>query len=409
MINFNSIKKKAILLLTFIFFSFLPGCQFLSSLKPWSDDDQSGITTGSSPSQLDSIYIQSITGHRTEIVKKIFLETIKEQNAFSLIELLPDDLSRLGVLRMEILDYSIWENTEPLPEQLKTILNRKNKGTEKEILTSKNSVEINQELNNLPEKNKNILVRRNAIVRIKVVVFAAETGRPLVRKVFQQPFQQIYFTQSDIEQRPGEQVELLRLTKLSVLKIFESLLPIQKTKGLAKAEKGEGHDWISQNLYNFGDRRLKKGNKYAESGKIDKAVWIWKIVLYGSAKEEPKDVYIKNRASAYYNLGLVYNHQGNWLAAANMFSQANRLQQKLKYAQDWGESMQLWLQQQRYPVIKKPENENLKKTVTKTEKEEEVSIEDNMSEIIKNIEQNDQLLLKAKELWPLDPHIKNLN
>jgi hypothetical protein len=87
--------------------------------------------------------------------------------------------------------------------------------------------------------------------------------------------------------------------------------------------------------------------------------------------------------------------------AAEMFSRANRLSQRLKYAQAWGNSLQQWLDQQKYPpkpkekiaVVKKAE-----KTIESTEVQPET--------VLWNVENNRQLLLKPRVLWPLEPHLK---
>jgi len=363
------------------------GCQILSFFD-FLSDDPAGKKSEKEPKAVETVYVQSITGQQLEAVKQIFFQTVEEQKQFRFVELLPENLSGLAVLRLDILDYAIWENEEPIKDQAAL-------GSDREI------EEEGQ------DATPDTIIRRNANVRLKVSLFDAESGEPLIRSIFSQPFQQIYIEEELKHTRPEQQQELHRLLKLLIFRILASVYQDQEADGMMVLEIGRGYDLISDKLYNLGDRRLKKGIRHAEIGEYDKAKWIWKIVLYSPAEDEPKEIYLINRASAYYNLGQLYQREENWLEAAKMFSYANRLQQKLKYAHAWGESMQAWLEREKQPPAQPME---LADDTTATKMVKEISSTEVMEELelILDLEVNNRLLLKAKELWPLDPDIKKL-
>ncbi len=369
-----------IIIIIFCILSIFPGCQFFSFNSSSTSTDQNDHLD-STLSSIKTIYVQDFTGQSLESVRNVFYEIIEEQDSFSFVELLPESFSELGVLRLEVMDHSIWENEELIP-----IL-------EDNILST--------------EKTFSIIRRRNAIVSIKVSLYDAETGKPLVRKVFTQPYQQIYTDEQSIANRPEEHIELHRLTKLLFFRILESFNPDREHNGMVNLEEGEGYDWFSAYIYNLGDRRVKKGNRLAKTGELDQAIWTWKIVLYGATKEEPHDVYVKNRASAFYNLGIVYQQKNDWWLAAKMFAKANRLQQKLKYAQAWGENIQSWLEQQKQPGIAREDEQEEQLVVQEMEQITETEMEVR-SDMIISLERNQQLMLEERDLFPLDSYIKSL-
>jgi tetratricopeptide (TPR) repeat protein len=136
------------------------------------------------------------------------------------------------------------------------------------------------------------------------------------------------------------------------------------------------------------------------------------LVLYKAGESEPLEIYRKNRASAYYNLGVVYFKLGDWLKAAEMYSMANRMEQKLKYAQAWGNTMQMWLEAQKGEVDQVNEIVNQQEmkggivSTTKSLNAKGVITPVSDAEILKSLERNQQLLLRARELWPLEPALK---
>ena len=355
----------------------LPGCQLLSFFDFFSNET-STKKNGKDTKPVETIYVQSITGQQLETVKQIFFQTVGEQKQFSFVELLPENLNRLAVLRLEILDYTIWENEEPVEDEAV-----------------------------VQDATPDTFIRRNANVRVRVSLFDADTGEPMIRKIYSQPFQQIYIQGGTKQNRPEQQRELHRLFKLLIFRILASIYQDQGAGDMMDFESGLGHDLISDMIFNLGDSRLKKGIRLAESGEYDKAKWIWKIVLYAPAEDEPKDIYLFNRASAYYNIGQLYYREKDWLEAARMFSHANRLQQKLTYAHAWGESMQSWLEAQKQPALRAGE---MQKEESSAQIGKELTSDEKMKapEPILDLEINDRLLLKAKELWPLDPDIKKL-
>lgn len=363
------------------------GCQFLSFSTTQNGDTSSDTIIN--PGKIQKVYIQSFTGQNIEQFRTVFFETVQEQNLFILLELLPDDYSGLKILRLEVTDYSLWDHKE----RLELGIDRGQHSTE----------EADQ------------VLRRNAIVRFVVSLFEAETGKLLLRKPYSQPFQQVYAGNNEIKNVPEKSLELRRLTKVLVLKLLSDFYQVKYEPLTVELEEGYGRDWISINIFNLGDSRLKKGNRFAQVGEYEQAIWMWQLVLYKANKAEPLDIYRKNRASAYYNLGVVYYKLGDWLKAAEMYSMANRMEQKLKYAQAWGDTMQNWLETQQgegdhvNEFAKPLETKTDFKKATKSSNLKVSSTPVSDAEMLKSLERNQQLLLNARELWPLEPSLKYID
>lgn len=326
-------------------------------------------------SRIRKIYIQNFSGQKVKEVQEIFFHAAKEQSQFTFMELLPDDLSDLGVLRIDVTDYNIWETDEKISDP-----------------------------NSYPTgtlKAGDPIKRRNAIVSMNVRLFDAQSGDRLVSRRFSQPFQQIYIGREKIEERPDSSIELDRLTKMLIFNMLDSFLSAEEKIVELTYEEGISHDWFAKKIHDFGNRRIRKGIRYAKAGELDEAIWIWKIYLFAPDKGEPEAVYYQNRAAAYYNLGIAYQLKDEWWQAAEMFSAANRIQQKLKYAQAWGNNMQIWLEEQRSPRPKQEEAPAVKAVVEKVD----LKAEKRPPAVVK-LEDNSQLLLKPRILWPLDPYLK---
>lgn len=335
-------------------------------------------------SQIKRIYIQSFTGQNIREVQEVFWESVAEQDVFTFVELLPDDYINLKILRIEVVDYAIWENDEKITMSdpyLKAI-----------------------------DTTDDVLKRRNAIVSLRISLFDAESGTLLIRKTYSQPFQQIYIGTEAISSMPDQQLELRRLMKILIFRIFADFYQVQHKVTELDLEDGFGYDWFSLHVHNIGYKRLKKGIRLAMAGDYDQAIWVWKLVLFKPENEEPLEIYRKNRASAYYNLGVVYDRKDEWLQAASMFSKANRLIQKLKYAQAWGNTMQDWLDEQKKSTSDYVDLTSLKerkKGVKVLDQDKAKTIQKEEEEdFLLSIEKNEQFLLKARELWPLEPILK---
>jgi len=361
-------------------FSGTSSCQYIpfniSSLfnkEPSAEESQA--IDAEKRSKIREIYIQNFSGQKVKEVQEIFFEAAKEQSHFTFMELLPDKLEQLGVLRIDVTDYNIWEIDE--------------KATE---LNGSLSGAINP---------KESFKRINAIVSLKVSLYEGETGRLLINRRFSQPFQQIYVGKETIENRPDNRIELNRLTKLLIFSMLNSFLALEEKAEVIEYEKGLAHDWFAEKVHNFGNRRIRKGIRLAMADNLDEAIWVWRIILFSHQEDEPDENYLHNRAATYYNLGVAYQMKKDWWNAAEMFSHANRIQQKLKYAQAWGNNIQLWLEEQRNPPLKEKATPVVKTDIKKVELAEKT---EPLSAI--SIEKNGQMLLKPRILWPLDPHLK---
>ncbi len=373
------------LLLAFGLFSFLwSGCQILGSADNLTSDATG--EDGSGALKIQKIYIQSFTGQNVKQVQEVFFETAAEQHLFTFIELLPDDYTNLKILRIEVTDYSIWETNEKLDLNF----------TGGKISSS------------IPDQ----VLRRNAIVGFRVSLYESETGKLLLRKPYSQPFQQIYVGTEEIDKMPEKSQELKRLAKVLVYRLLTDFYQAKVEPLAMELEKGYGYDWISRYIYNLGDNRIKKGNRLADINEYDQAIWMWQLVLYEPDDDEPLDIYKKNRAGAYYNLGVIYQKLGDWLKAADMYSMANRMVQNLKYAQAWGKTMQMWLEARKDKEglvdeisPKQAEEEGITKSVQVNQEKSELEPVSE-SDILRSMEKNEQLLLRARELWPLEPALK---
>ena len=375
MLTFSKRGKKTVgWIICLIWIMTLPACSIIDSLLNSAKKNGISRRTG------NVVYIQSFTGQEIKEFQEIFFQTVREQNAYTFLELLPDQMAGLSVLRIEVLDHNIWENEEIIPMFEEDALSK--------------------------EQTMDIMLRRNAIVRIKVSLFDAATGNVIVRKIISQPFQQIYYGEESINNRPSRKMEFLRLSKLLIFRMMDSFQTDSERNELQRLEEGDADSWIIGMIRNSNSHKIRKANRFAKAGDFDQAVLIWKVVLFSPSKEKHEFAFLKDRASIYYNLGIIFKQQGDLIQAAEMFSRANRLIQKLKYAQAWGETMQQWLQLQK----------NGKKPV-KTEEDQEMAVQKTLddfdstetisSDRIKYLERNNRLLLNAKDLWPLEPIIKN--
>lgn len=360
-----------------------PSLRELNQLNEGSAEDRQARIQAYVAAKLQNIhtiYVQSFTGENLSEVRKGLYAAMKEQGHYEVVEILPDDTSAMAVLRIKVEDYSIWDNEETfdLPQR-----ERYSEETRKL----------------LPER----IVRRNALVGVSLSLFDAQTGMPLVRGRYSQPFQQIYVGE-DIARMPKPSREMQRLTKILITKILDAFEAKETDLfGNAKLdlERGTGWGWFADEIHDPGNRRIMKGIDLAQAGELERAMGLWKLVLYSPERGEPQEIYRINRASAYYNLGVLYQQQGDHLFAAKMFSQANRLVQKLKYAQAWGDNMHAWLDR------KADRNRDMALEVVLPEPTEVENPPKKQADVIHLLESNPNLLLKAQDLWPLEPVIKN--
>jgi len=374
-------KKYPITLINYgfailFFLVFLNSCQYFPFRTEKSTITQTRKATALQ--NIKRIYIQSFIGDNIQQFQKKFLTSLKSIRKYSVTELLPDNLEQLGVLRIKVNDYAIWENEERI-----------------------NPFTDFGEFDVSPDTQ---IIRRNALVNVHISLYNADSGKILIQKQFSQPFQQVYFGEEEVKNRISKADELIRLTELLSKKVIDALLGIKLEDQPLILKKGLGYDLISGTIYDFGDWRIRKGIKFAEAGNFEQAVEVWKIVLFEPGKKEPKEVYVQNKADAYYNLGSAYLKQEKWLEAADMFSNANRINRKMEYAQAWGDSIQSWLEEQQ---SKKVSDAMLE--AKQMEKAPEVlpvyEVQPKVDKL--SIVNHEDLLLKPLKLWPFESLIKD--
>jgi len=325
--------------------------------------------------KFQKIYIQNFSGQRFQVVRDIFLDTVEEQGQFTVTEILPNRFEKLVVLRVHVTDYSIWENEELVATAEEGVLSE--------------------------EKSAEILMRRNVLIGARIALFEASTGKALFRQNISQPFQQIYIGTQAIQQRPTKQQEVQRIIRLLSSKILESISKGERQIPL-ELERGKGTGWIATYIYDEGNQRLLKGVNLAKTGDYEQAILIWRLILFGPEQGEEEENYLRTRASAFYNLGEVYDRKGDWWYAAKMFSKANRLQQKLKYAQSWGDSMHQYLAlEEEKAILEQRKGEKRLRRINERE-----LLRYTQPSTIDNLENNEDFLLKPRDLWPLEQRLK---
>ncbi|MBT4286527.1 MAG: hypothetical protein HOD92_04260 [Deltaproteobacteria bacterium] len=358
------------------FLAFLTSCQFFPFWNEVNTTTQTQKET--TLKNIRGIYIQSFIGDNIQQFQKKFLTSLKSIRKYSVTELLPDNLEQLGVLRIRVNDYTIWENEERI-----------------------NPFTDFGEFDVSPDTQ---FVRRNALVNVHISLYQADSGKILIQKQFSQPFQQIYFGEEEVKNRISKEDELIRLTALLSKKVINALLEIKPEDQPLDLKKGFGYDFISGTVYDFGDWRIRKGIKFADAGNLEQAVEVWKIVLFEPGKKEPAAIYIQNKTAAYYNLGSAYLRQKKWLEAADMFSNANRINREMEYAQAWGDSIQSWLEEQQ---LRKVSDAMVEAEQMKKAPEAQPTYEENPRVDKLSIVNHEDLLLKPLKLWPLESLIKD--
>lgn len=309
------------------------------------------------------LYLYSFNGKKAEYLRPFFLEALENLGVFDITETEPDEKEETAGIIISIDDYFIDEK--------------------KEIYSD---VDL---IGNLPVpafKHKRELIRRNAQIVGTIIIKQSVYGAEIFRKKFIQAYQQIYVDEETKENRPIPAVEMERLSKLAMTRVAQ-LLDYRSQNIVIPLEKGEKNYW---GLFSVSNPRIIKGINYARDNKLDDAMLLWKTVLFEEepnedASDQAKELYKKNRVAAYYNIGQIYRAQEKWLDAAIMFSKANRLRQKIRYAQAWADCLTNW----KFELLEKSKKrERLQKG--------HVFLEE------KKIEQIDELLLKRTKLWPFE-------
>lgn len=379
---FNDIRGGIFLLMMIFITMTSSGCHTIDRMLEYNAKSSSSKKeTVSHLTPKKTFYIQSFTGQNTDLFRTIFYQLAREQSGVQLTELLPENLTNIGIVRLKVLKYLIWENKEPVPAQF---------GEEKRDNSSK------------------YIIRRNALVSIRLSLFEADTGKRIINRNFSQPFQQIYYNEQSQKNRRSETEELSRLTHILMQRVTAVILSSGKEDEYP-FEQGLSHGLLAETFVNKGDSRIKKGVKQAQSGFNEKALLIWKLSIFEPDETAPNDINQKNKASAYYNIGVLHTRQQKWLDAADKFSQANRLNPTLRYAQAWGSSMHNWMMSQKEtrkkvkkvkPAVKK------KPPLLPSPAIHEKKSKQKKDKTVIPIEENQQLLLNPQLLWPLDPVIK---
>ena len=154
-------KSLPILRLTISFIIiplYIVSCQFIPIP---GDDIEDERVEKSALNNINTIYIQSFTGDNINIFQQKFLESLKTIKKFDITELLPDNLENLGVLRIRVEDFTIWENEEKI-----------NPFTD---------------LGEFDVSGDTRFIRRNALVNVHISLYEASEGNILIQKMFAQP------------------------------------------------------------------------------------------------------------------------------------------------------------------------------------------------------------------------------
>lgn len=321
---------------------------------------------------IKTLYIESFKGKNAMETRAILESAVQLQRLYKIAGILPTkNLESVGILKIEITEAS----SKDLEEDLADL-------TEKELqmFYGESIVSLGDE-----KLNKGKLIRRNALISLKVVLSQANDKKKiLVNRTYTQPYQQIYRGETAIAKKKPLSLESDRLNHLVIAKFLRSI-NYKRTKTIIPFEfagkKKKSYFWP------FVESTIERGIRLAEGKNYIKAETIFTLLSHRMGKNSKKsfEVISKEKAQIYYNLGVIKQLQQKWEGAALMFSKANRLQQKMKYAQAWADSIQRWKDLQQIKV----KGTNLIKPIQTIQKERIPSIED-----------QDRLLLDKNKLWP---------
>ena len=341
----------------------ISGCR-LSNLREGPEQERKAKVQSLLQS-VKSVYVQSFTGINVVPVRDALFATLAESGAFKVTELLPDSLENLAVLRVAVKDHTLWENEE-VPTDGET------------------------------------LIRRNALIGVRISLFDAKTGYPLVRENISQAFQQIYAGEKEAKKRIPEKREMSRLRELLAQKILARLKHRKERERKLDLKAGRGDSWLFNSGLEFGSRRIIKGNRMARAGNLEQAKRIWKLVLFAPPPAESSDIRRLNMACVYHNLGQVYRQQGHHLLAAEMFSRANGIERRAEYAQAWGDSMLAYIE-------KEKKRRGASKGAESGREVEMSAVRPASATMGRDLPFDGKMLLNPKVLWPLEPIVKELH
>ncbi|KAK3603991.1 hypothetical protein CHS0354_026787 [Potamilus streckersoni] len=301
-------------------FIFPAGCSYymiperISVERNIEHTDMSGIT---------DLYIESFTGRDSVRLLPIFLSEINKRGVHRLLDRLPAERSKsVGIVRVSVEEVIFTENE---------IRSRAPEAMTQDLLNKEGDT-LTIDLEDVP-----IAVRVNSSVSVKFSVRRYTDSILLYENVIGRSFQQVYRNVLEIGERPDADFETDRLSRLIFSAFADKIDSVTTTRSIA-FEKGIAYNLdYRDTLAIEGNAIMVKGLRYAEVRNWNLAILTWMVVAYEPDKADTAENYLKNRASAFFNIGQVYMYNQEWENAARMFAEANLSYPRLHYAQFWSD------------------------------------------------------------------------
>lgn len=351
MMRLNSFYTKSTYIFgTFFLLLVLTSCQLTrkTDLKlPVIDRDLSRMRT------LESIYVQSVTGFEDdEFELERIIEYLDDLDLYDILEDVPDEIDGIAALNLKKVELLQWEEEEYSGE-VKTI-------------------------------------RRNIILKVQASLKMLKTAEELLRLDIEAPYQQIYIGEKAIENMPSLEKEEERLTD-QAFKQFIEYIDYQTIEQPVEFETGKTNSIIG--LFSPGNKVIEKGIRLAETEKYLQARLTWASVTFEPETKSSEAFFRFNRAAAFYNIGILFQLENQWLKAAKMFSSANQMMQKEKYADAWSNAVVRWKSEMRN---RKPDDSPTQ-TITRQKKKAAEQKPKPWRVPLKP-----EYQLKIQKLWPYD-------
>ena len=272
---------------------------------------------------IKNIYIESVQGRDSRRLFTVLKSVIEERGRHKIINKIIDSTAeKTAILRLEISDVIFYESEAD--------------GNYEEPTDQDSPTEYSQSfILNLSDIQRP--VRVNSAVDIKFEMRRASDNLKFFSKDIGRSFQQVYNAGESIISRPDAEFEIDRLSRL----IFSSFAQQidTKSKSISVAfETGvpSNNDYRSYLGFNT-NSTLVKGLRYAEVKNWELAMLTWMVVAFEPKMGDGTETFLKNRASAFYNMGQLFMINKQWSEAATMFAEANLTHPHLHYAQYWAD------------------------------------------------------------------------
>ncbi|MBL0691351.1 MAG: hypothetical protein JJV97_03380 [SAR324 cluster bacterium] len=324
-----SVERVFLAIIWGIIFISITGCSYYLSKDRLYSHERGSIQRLSS---FKYIYIDANKRDYNFPSRIDLAKSFRKQNYFRIISELPTDEKLLAltlVINSKVSFAKFWElNLDPLAE-----VNGDPNKLESILLTAK----IKADDDSLYPS-----IVSNSLLKLRFKLSSAKDGIILLDTEKSLAFQQIYQGKEVVKDRPDGQQEFDRLVKLGFDR-FAYQLNFNKKEEFIHLEAGLANSFIRKMIpFLNGEPTIMKGIRLAQGKNWLNALTTWLIVTYEPLEGVSDKTFLKNRASAFYNMGQVYAYHNLWESAVLMFSYANQSDSKVHYAQAWSDSVTAW-------------------------------------------------------------------